>query len=100
MRRYFSIVPLPDEKHPAPLRPSVKKEGPYTLFRDVQATEVLLTEPDGMSYYFEWFEVDKFLHLTLRILNEMCRNVILDRLWDFHKIQFDPKIPDIVRVVR
>jgi predicted RNA methylase len=99
MNQFFSILPHPDERSAAQLRPTKKKDGIYRLHREPRDTEVLYVEPDGASYTLEWFEAEATIK-RLFDYHEAQVNVIMDRLWSFHHIEFDAAEPDIVRTMR
>jgi len=86
--RVQHILPHPEDKSPAPLRPTQIKNGTYTAFREPYSTEVRLVEPDGESYLLEFFEFETFLTARFGLLEERA-NKILDLLWNFGRIDFD-----------
>ena len=92
MKQFFSPMPDPKEKHPAPLRPHQRIEGIYRLHRLPLDTEVTWEEPTGNSYQLEFFECERALKSILQIEEDYV-NTILDRVWNFHHISFDVDNP-------
>lgn len=94
-----SLLPHPDDKHPAPLRPTERQTGKYVYERTEGDTEVRYTEPSGSSFMLEFFECEILTRNLLRI-SEVATNRIMDNLWNFFRISFDVDNPEIVRLVK
>jgi hypothetical protein len=73
--------------------------GNYRLHREPLDTEVTWEEPTGETYQLEFFECEMALRRVLHIEEDLV-NTILDRLWNFHHVQFSTEDPRIVRALR
>jgi len=89
------MLPDPGEKIEAQRKPFEKQDGIYVLAREAGDTEVNLFEPNGDTYPLEYFECESFLKGILH-LEEMYRQRILDYLWNFFRVAFDPKVEHVI----
>lgn len=89
------MLPDPGEKIETQRKPFEKQEGIYILAREAGDTEVNLFEPKGDTYTLEYFECESFLKGILH-LKEMYLLRILDYLWNFFRVAFDPTVEHVV----
>lgn len=90
-----SQMPDPTETAGTQRKPYTKQRGIYVLAREACDTELVMLEPNGDTYILEYFECVKFLKHTLR-LDEMYQNRIMDYLWNFFRVAFDPDVEHVV----
>ena len=96
--QWYPILPTPGDRHPAPLRPSERKDGLYELHREPYGTVVRIFEPTGEDYLIEWLELKVFLSNILR-LSDLEVSRVEDKLWNELSVEFDPDIPEIIRTI-
>jgi hypothetical protein len=90
-----SQMPDPTETAGTQRKPFDKQKGIYVLAREAGDTELVMLEPNGDTYILEYFECERFLKGVLQ-LDEMYRNRILDYLWNFFRVAFDPDVEHVV----
>jgi hypothetical protein len=88
-------MPDPTETAGTQRKPFEKQNGPYILAREAFDTELVMREPNGDTYILEYFECVGFLKGVLH-LSEVYRNRIMDYLWNFFRVAFDPAVEHIV----
>lgn len=91
----FGPLPDPSDTSGTPRKPYLKQEGIYVLAREAGDTEVAMLEPNGDTYILEFFEAEVFLKTILKV-KEMYRQRILDYLWNFFRVAFDPDVEHAV----
>ena len=91
----FGPLPDPLDTSGTPRKPYLKQDGIYVLAREAGDTEVVMLEPNRDTYILEFFEVEKFLKNILGV-EEMYRQRVLDYLWNFFRVAFDPDVEHVV----
>lgn len=91
----FSLMPDPTETAGTQRKPYERQKGIYVLAREAGDTELVMLEPNRDTYILEYFECEKFLKGVLQ-LREEFRNRVLDYLWNFFRVAFDPDVEHVV----
>ncbi len=81
------------------LRPHTKQDGVYVLSREPFSTEVRFREPSGDSYLLPYFTLRQILRVVLKMEDD-ASSCLLDRLWNFGTIAYEPSTGRMVPVNR
>ena len=72
------------------LKPKTRQEGVYKLRRVAFDSEVELEQPDGQTFMFEIFELERFLKQVL-VMEEEPRIRLVDLVWNFLRAAWNNK---------